>query len=69
MILTGRTALKSQLAPVFADAHVFDLEVDQMASAVADVGAAGLQAIAPAVKVELAVIEFHVNAPRPTRSP
>ena len=49
------------LAPGEADRDVVDLEVDQVALAVGDVGAALLDPLDPAVEVELAVVELDVD--------
>ena len=61
MHLHRRRRVELQLAALLADRHVVDLEVDQVALAVADVGPALLDPLAPAVEVELAVVELDVD--------
>ena len=58
----GLAGVELEFAAVLADLDVVDLKVDQVAAAIADVGAALLDALAVAVEVELAVVELDVDS-------
>src|SRR5271157_2152791 len=60
----GRRRRELQLATSLAHAAVAHAEIDQVAAAVPDVGPAFLDALAPAVEIEPAVVELDVDSPQ-----